>query len=67
MQSAPVNIEISRIYIMIADRMQNIYDLWERIDIQPNLWNENKLPFSFLGIPANNTIEIMFQEWFDFH
>lgn len=60
MQSAPVNIEISRIYVMIADRMQNIYDLWDRKDIKPNLWNENKLPSSFLGIPANNTIEIMF-------
>ena len=38
--------------------MQNIYDLLDRKDIQPNLWNENKLPFSFWGIPANNTIEI---------
>ena len=37
MQSAPVNIEISRIYVMIADRMQNIYDLWDRKDIKPNL------------------------------
>lgn len=46
--------------MMIADRMQNIYDLWDRKDIKPNLLNENKLPSSFLGIPANNTIEIMF-------
>ena len=61
MQSAPVNIEISIIlyYTMIADRMKNIYKLWDRKDVNPNLWNENKLPFSFLGIPANNTIEIL--------
>ena len=52
---------------MIADRMKNIYKLWDRKDVNPNLWNENKLPFSFLGIPANKTTEIMFQKWFDFH